>query len=204
MTRRVDTTVMAFSPEVASRLSLLSERQLSSWSARGLYRPHWDGFYSFVDLVALRTLYKLRTEHKIRPQGLERAAAYMRTYSAKPWSELRIGVAPNREVCFAKPGSDKWEAVETGQQVTPVALERINSVLLRDVKADRTRPAADFGKFESERGVCGGRERFKGTRIPVENVVDLLRRRMTTKQILAEFPSLDAKDVAAARKLAAA
>lgn len=204
MTRSVDTTVMAFSPEVASRLSRLSERQLSSWSARGLYSPQWHGFYSFVDLVALRTLYKLRTDHNIRPRGLERAAAYMRKHSAKPWSELRIGVAPNREVCFAKPGSDKWEAVETGQQVTPVALEQINSVLLRDVKTDRTRQVADFGEFETERGVCGGRRRFKGTRIPVESVVELLRRKMTTKQILTEFPSLDAKDVTAARKLAAA
>lgn len=206
MTSVVKEAIMAFDRTEASGLSGLTEHQLRAWS-RNLYAPEWraSGFYSFVDLVALRTLGKLRKDFRVRPRELRRVGDYLRKHSDKPWSKLKLGVGPKNRIYFWDPVAKRWLSADGVQQsITVVALDQLAAKLTREVRAARARPKPDLGQFEKARGVCGGRLRFKGTRVTVDAVKSLLHAGQTTRQILAEFPSLSARDVAAARNLHAA
>jgi uncharacterized protein (DUF433 family) len=50
---------------------------------------------------------------------------------------------------------------------------------------------------------CGGRPCVRGMRIRVTDVLDLLAQGLSTEQILAEMPDLEAEDIAAALQYAA-
>lgn len=59
--------------------------------------------------------------------------------------------------------------------------------------------AADLhDRIERTPGVCGGRSRIAGTRIPVWTIVRYQQDGATTEEILRSFPSLDKADVGAA------
>jgi uncharacterized protein (DUF433 family) len=203
----MDTTVMAFSREQAAKLSKLSAHQLRAW-AKGLYCPSWTelGLYTFVDLVALRTLGQLRTKYNVRPAELRRASKYLKAHSDQPWSKLKLGVGPKNRIYFWDSDARCWLSADgVDQSIASVALDQIGTKLKREVSAVRRRPDEDFGQTERTRGVCGGQLRFKGTRVTVAAVQALLRIGRTSKQILTEFPSIAAPDIAAARrKLSAA
>ncbi|AGA35476.1 Protein of unknown function DUF433 [Thioalkalivibrio nitratireducens DSM 14787] len=50
---------------------------------------------------------------------------------------------------------------------------------------------------------CGGRPCVRGMRIRVTDVLDLLAQGLSTEQVLAEMPDLEAEDIAAALQYAA-
>jgi uncharacterized protein (DUF433 family) len=50
---------------------------------------------------------------------------------------------------------------------------------------------------------CGGRPCVRGMRIRVTDVLDLLAQGLSTEQILADMPDLEAEDIAAALQYAA-
>lgn len=205
MARRDPTTVMAFTRAEAARLSGLSEWQVEDWD--DLVAPSWSGssLYTFRDLVALRTLKHLQEKHSISTRGLRKATRYLGEHATTPWSELRIGVAPRRQLCFWNKSNSRWEAADSSRQlVAEIALAEVASKLRKAVAADRKRPASDEGRLVKDRGVCGGELRFAGTRITVRPVVAMLRANASTRRIRAEFPALTPRDIAAARKLAAA
>lgn len=52
-------------------------------------------------------------------------------------------------------------------------------------------------------GQCGGRPCIRGMRIRMADVLELLARGMTTSEILADFPELEADDAAACLAYAA-
>ena len=52
-------------------------------------------------------------------------------------------------------------------------------------------------------GVCGGRPCVRGLRIRVKNVLDLLAAGATREEILADYPYLEAEDIAAVLEFAA-
>lgn len=197
---------MAFSREEAARLAGLSGGQVAEWT--DMVKPSWrtSGLYTFRDLVALRTMRRLQEEHKISTQQLRRATRYLAEHSETPWSELRIGVAPRKQLCFWNAQANGWEAADASKQmVDQIALEGVASDLRKAVESDRKRRSSDFGRIVSDRGVCGGAERFAGTRIAVSTVVSLLRSGATLRQVRAEFPTLTRQDIHAAReKLSAA
>ena len=64
--------------------------------------------------------------------------------------------------------------------------------------AARSRAESDIGRFEQRRGVKGGALVFKGTRIPVAGIVAYLNGGYSVAEVLANFPDLDARDIAAA------
>ena len=59
-------------------------------------------------------------------------------------------------------------------------------------------------RINSDPSICHGKPCIKGTRIMVYIVLDCLAAGMTAKQILEEYPSLEADDVQAALEYAAA
>jgi tetratricopeptide (TPR) repeat protein len=82
----------AYSREEARRLLDISERQLKSWEARGLL-PAVQA-YGFHELVALRTLIKLR-ENRVSPVRIKRAVAALAQklrHIEDPLRQLRLYV----------------------------------------------------------------------------------------------------------------
>lgn len=59
-------------------------------------------------------------------------------------------------------------------------------------------------RITSTPDVCGGRPCVRGFRIRVTDVLELLASGMTTQQILQEFPDLEAADIQACLRYAAA
>lgn len=51
--------------------------------------------------------------------------------------------------------------------------------------------------------ICHGKPTLRGLRYPVESVLDWLSAGMTTEQILADYPDLEADDIRAALAYAA-
>lgn len=59
-------------------------------------------------------------------------------------------------------------------------------------------------RITSEPGKCGGKPCIRGMRIRVIDVLEMLASGMTTAEILADFPDLEARDIAACLDVAAA
>lgn len=59
-------------------------------------------------------------------------------------------------------------------------------------------------RITSEPGKCGGKPCIRGMRIRVIDVLEMLASGMTTAEILADFPDLEALDIAACLDVAAA
>lgn len=64
-------------------------------------------------------------------------------------------------------------------------------------------PPAGSDRIEKTEGVCGGRARVAGTRIPVWSLVEWGRLGMSDDEVLESFPSLTPEDLAAVRSYAA-
>ncbi|HWQ33755.1 MAG TPA: DUF433 domain-containing protein [Blastocatellia bacterium] len=56
--------------------------------------------------------------------------------------------------------------------------------------------------FEQTPDVLGGKLRVRGTRVSVEQVLELLEAGVTPAEIVQSFPSLNEQDVAAVERLA--
>jgi uncharacterized protein (DUF433 family) len=190
---------MAFTAKEAARLGRVSAYQLRSW-AKDLYSPHWDsGLYSFQDLVALRALSALRD--RVPRQRLVEVGSYLNERYGQPWTRIKFGVGPKRRVYYWDPETQVWLSADVAQQsITPVALDGFLEELEREVAKARRRDPSTIGKVQTTRGVCGGRPRFDGTRIPVATVQELIRARVPDKEILGMYPSLKRADLASARK----
>ncbi len=52
-------------------------------------------------------------------------------------------------------------------------------------------------------GVCGGKPTIRGMRITVSNILEMLAGGMTEKQILQDFPYIEAEDIAECLRFAA-
>jgi uncharacterized protein (DUF433 family) len=61
-----------------------------------------------------------------------------------------------------------------------------------------------FERISVDHRVMGGVPCIRGTRIPVATVLGMLADGMTTEEIQADFPQLDAEDVRTALRYAAA
>src|SRR5688572_14762683 len=93
--------VTAFNADQVSRFTGLSRQQLRSWVRTGFFFPEYadEGqnqlgyIYSFRDVVSLRVLARLHTEHGISLQELRTAGASLRQRFRDPWMTLTFYVA---------------------------------------------------------------------------------------------------------------
>lgn len=58
-------------------------------------------------------------------------------------------------------------------------------------------------RIEIDPDIMTGKPIIKGTRIPVERIIQLLAHGVTTEELLEEYPNLEKKDIQAALKYAA-
>jgi tetratricopeptide (TPR) repeat protein len=111
-------------PDVRRKLGV-SERQLRAWERLGLVAPAES--YSFSDLIALKTLIKLR-ENRIGTRQIGRALESLRRKLPRikqPLAELRI-VSDGRTIAVKMPG-EKMEAI-SGQMLFDFETADLGSV----------------------------------------------------------------------------
>lgn len=196
----------AFTTEHAARLSGLSKRQLSYWDTENVFHPSlsrgtkhqpYGRIYSFQDIVALRTLAKLRQWFSL--QKLRLLGDSLKERYDHPWSRIRFYVAGD-EIVFADPETGAYLSAKPQNQsvleieLEPIALEA-ESALQSDI---RHREPVSIGRIDRHRYVMRNEWVVEGTRIPVWIIQDLHASGYSPSQIQCEYPILTMEDVQAA------
>lgn len=193
--------LIAFSEADAQALTGLSQRQLRYWDETGVYSPHArrHRLYSFVDIVALRTLAKLRDQvslETLRAAGKQLTARYER-----PWNRLRF-VASAGVLHFVDPETGLLEGTPIGQigmgEVFDIQVKDVASETEKKVIEFRRRRPEDVGQVERRRGVQSNATCIKGTRVTTKSIAELARAGIRRDEILTQYPELERADVDAA------
>ena len=115
----------AYSRAEVRRILKINENRLRAWERAGLCAP--QGQFEFVDLIALKTLQKLR-ENRIPTERIEQALRSLREKLSgidRPLWELKI-VSDGKKVAVRLPGG-KMEAL-TGQMLFDFEVSHLRSV----------------------------------------------------------------------------
>lgn len=197
--------IAAFSEEQVEALTGLTSSQLRYWDRTGFYSPAfaaenrrvaYSRVYSFLDIVALRTLGVLRNQYNVPLQQLRKAAKKLAHLSHDLWTRTTLYVL-NREVIFEEPGTGKPQVITTGQYVVPIPLKVVVNDTKRDVEALKGRPAESRG-VERSRYVNHNAWVVGGTRVPTAAIRRFAEAGYSTEAIIKEYPDLKAEDVEAA------
>lgn len=189
-----------FAEEHVAALTGLSARQIRYWDTTGVYVPALGEpghrLYSFRDLVALRTLSLLRT--KLPLQELRKIGEYVATVHETPWASLTFYLQ-GRQVSFVDPATGRMVATRPrGQLVQPFEMVRVCTEMKVAVAKLQRRATQTRGKIVRDRRVAHNAWVIAGTRIPVETVRRMKAEGASVEEIVREYPSLSARDVAAA------
>ena len=197
--------LVAFTAPHVCRLTGLSVRQLSYWDKTDFFSPQYVGeqphrafgrIYSFRDVVGLRTIAILRP--RVPLQELRKVGEWLYTRHEAPWSSLRFYVG-GRTVFFDDPATGaRMTARPMGAPVMRVAMEPIAAKMRKAAEALRRRTNDDYGRIEQNRYIVHNSPVLSGSRVPTSAVWNLHEAKYTTPQIIAEYPRLTRKDVAAA------
>lgn len=198
--------IKAFTLEQAARVAKVSPRRVAYWARREVLTPTllYDPsshprryLYTFADVVGLRVLGVLRDKHNLSLQQLRKATVHLREHAERPWSELRFWVM-GRELFFTDPRSGVIVSTKRGHQaVFPIDLEPVAIGAAEDAAILRARQPDDIGKTERRRNVQGNREVVRGTRVPVQSIINLAEDGYDAQEIVRAFPSLTLDDVQA-------
>ena len=199
----------AFSEDQVSRLTGLTRAQLRRWNRSGFIRPEYLNdsnvrspftfIYSFKDLLKLRVLNQLRNVYSVPMGELRRVEATLEHLGDAKWTSQKLWVH-NRRVVFEEPESLRKREVSTRQFVAEIPLAVVTTDARDDIRRMNERAKDQIGTIEKRRHVHSSEAVFAGTRIPVSAIVDYIAAKYTDDQILAEFPDLTKKDIAAARR----
>jgi uncharacterized protein (DUF433 family) len=200
--------IMAFTMDVAARLTGLSEWQLRRLDVDGILCPSlaqenrrrpYSRIYTFADLVSLRAIATLRKRGISRNQ-IKRAAKLLRVLPGATWEGTKFYIVGKRlylshdELTVA---TDPY-----GQQAMPevLDLQTIRNDMRRRVDRLKERTKGQTGKVITDRFIQSGDPVFAGTRIRVATIQSLIRAGLTDEEILYEYPRLVPEDVAQARR----
>lgn len=196
----------AYTTEQAAKVARVSPRRVSYWASSGVLVPSvlYDSdaiprraLYSFADVVGLRTLGILRDRHGLSLQRLRQAADFLRSHADRPWSDLRLWVRAN-DLLFRAPATGALVSTgQPGQTAIAIEIEAVAHDAERASEALGQRDPADIGMTERRRGVQGNRLVVRGTRVPVESILNLASDGYSARAIVETFPSLTLGDVTA-------
>ena len=180
--------------------------QLRYWNRTGFFKPDlgepdnrgaYNRIYSFRNIAGLRVLGKLRREFNVSLQHLRKVAETLESMDQSLWNEQTIYLR-NREVYFENEMSG-YQNVVSGEDTLPsIPLRRVIGEIEREVAQLRKRPNETIGKITKNRNVARNSDVFAGTRIPIDAIKEFYKAGYSVSQILNEYPSLRATDVAAA------
>ncbi len=197
--------IAAFSEEQVQRLTALSKSRLRYWDKTGFFSPSYveenkrlpfARFYSFKDVVALRTLEMLRVQNQVPLQHLRKVAEKLAHLKDELWTNTTLWVL-NKKVIFQEPGSRKPREVVSGQYVMGLPLKRVVTDTKKDVAAMQRRSTGEIGRVVKMRGINRNAPSLAGTRIRADSIRRLAEDGYTTRQILEEYPDLKEADVRA-------
>jgi DNA-binding transcriptional MerR regulator len=202
----VGNVLAAFSEEHVHRVTGLSIGRLRYWARTEFFRPSfveddprlpYSRFYSFKDVVALRTLEKLRVQNGVPLQHLRKVAEKLSHLKDDLWTKTTLYVA-NRKVVFSDPITGKPQEVVSGQFVIEYALQNLIEETNESIEAVGRRSPEQVGKLVKIRGVNRNAWTVSGTRIPVASVQRLYDDGYSIDRIIAEYPDLTKADIQAA------
>lgn len=186
-------TEILFTEDQVVRLTGLSRRQLRYWEKTRFFAPTFSagsgGFFSFRDVVGLRTIATLRK--KVPLQELRKVGAWLKRYGDEPWSRLRFYLA-GRKVYVRVPG-EPHPVSARGQSATEYAMQEIARETRARVEESRQRPSDTIGQIDSRK-----RPVIRGTRVSTEAVWTLAKEGASEGAIREAFPHLTGEDVRAA------
>ncbi len=202
-----DKIVMAFTAEQMARLSGILPGRLRYWEESGAFAPSYieerstgpfRRIYSFQDLVSLRAIARLRLSFGVSLKELRNVTDYLRDHGDVPWSRLAVRVY-GRHLVFRDPDTCQWMAADpAGQFVFELEFADVREESEREAREFMKRSPVHHGKVTRSRNVMSNEWVLSGTRIPVAAVISFHHAGYTKDQILAEYPTLVAEDIAAA------
>lgn len=202
----VANVVAAFSEEQVEQISGLSKRRLRYWAKTDFFKPSftegsgrlpYSKFYSFKDIIALRTLETLRDEKNVPLQHLRKVAEHLSHLKDDLWTRTTLYVI-DRKVIFVDPDTEMAQEIVSGQHVLKLSLDDVIRETNSKIVEFRRRPKDSIGKVERRRSVVRNAWVVAGTRIPVGAVKRLSEDGFSIEQIIAEYPDLTPADVDAA------
>jgi uncharacterized protein (DUF433 family) len=202
----INNVVAAYSEEQIRRMVGLTKSRLRYWARTDFFKPSFveeDGrlpysrFYSFKDVVALRTLEMLRVRNGVPLQHLRKVADNLAHMKDELWSSTSLFVQ-DKKVLVVNPEFGQPQEIVSGQYVLRIPLSEIIEETRNDILAFRSRPANTVGHLSRNRGIARNALVVSGTRIRVGSVLRLHEDGYTVDQIIAEYPDLTAEDIEAA------
>lgn len=202
----ISNVVAAFSEAQVERFTKLSQRRLRYWAKTGFFGPSfveerprlpYSRFYSFHDVVALRTLEMLRVQNNVPLQHLRTVAKELTHLKDELWTSTKLYVA-GRRVVLVSPESGGLQEVVSKQYVLAISLKEVIEHTERDVARLRERSPDIIGKIQRHRSIARNAWTIAGTRIAVGSIRRLSEDGYSTSQIIDEYPDLTERDVEAA------
>ncbi|MFT0862295.1 DUF433 domain-containing protein [Ancylobacter sp. G4_0304] len=203
----IGNVIAAFSEEQVERMTGLSKARLRYWARTDFFKPSfveddlrrpYSRFYSFKDMVALKTLEVLRVRNDVPLQHLRKVAAKLHHLKNDLWTNTTLFVL-NKEVCFVNPETRQPEAAVSGQYVLEtIPLKEIIEDTKTSIVAFSQRRKGSEGQVDRARSIARNAWVISGTRIPVSAIRRLYEDGFSTAQIIEEYPDLTPEDVVAA------
>jgi DNA-binding transcriptional MerR regulator len=202
-----DGVISALSAEQVAKLTGLPKTRLVRWDKEGFFQPSfatknrrlpYSRIYSFEDVLALRTLAILRTDHKVPMSELKRVARAMRRETDRPWTSRRLYVF-RKKVAFDEPQSGRRRNIADGQFIEDcIELQSVADDIRAKALAMKGRRQETIGKVERHRFVMANSWVIAGTRIPTSAVKSFADEGYSAKDIIREYPDLHPRDIEAA------
>ena len=201
----ISNVIAAFSEDQVECVTGLTKRQLRYWAKTGFFKPSfvednprlpYSRFYSFKDLVGLRTLEMLRVQNAVPLQHLRVVAEKLSHLGDNLWSSTTLFVF-DRKVVLLNQGTETYEEVASGQYLFGMPLSKIIEDTNNDVTALRTRTPESMGRVDRSRGVLRNAWVVAGTRIPVHAIKSFHEHGYSVSDIIGEYPDLTPEDVEA-------
>ena len=202
----ISNAIAAFSEEQAEQFTKLSLRRLRYWAKTGFFSPSFvednprlpfSRFYSFKDLVALRTLERLRVQNNVPLQHLRMVAQELSHLKDELWTSTKLYVA-DRRVIIVNPENGRLQEVVSKQYVLAITLKDVIDEAGHEVEKLRERSPDTIGKIRRHRSIARNAWTIAGTRITVGSIRRLSEDGYSIRQIIDEYPDLTEKDVEAA------
>jgi uncharacterized protein (DUF433 family) len=198
--------IQAFTEDQVTQLTGITAGQLRYWDRTGFFEPEYayenrrDSYsriYSYLDLVALKVIARLRKHVPLR--RLRVVKERLAQINPSLWRGVTLWV-DGREVAFVHPQTGEREQVVSGQKLMSLDLKEVTEDLDENLRALSRRDEAKVGTVERHRRVMHNSAVIGGTRIPVAVIRSFAQAGYTVEQIIAEYPSLTARDVERALK----
>ena len=199
----ISNVIAAFSEDQVQGITGLTKGRLRYWAKTDFFKPSfvedtpskpYSRFYSFRDLVALRTLEMLRVQNHVPLQHLRLVAQKLSHLGDNLWAKTTLFVF-NRRVVLVHPGVSAPEEAVSGQYILGIPLEKIIDDTKEDVESLRRRPPESIGQIRRNRAIVRNAWTIAGTRIPVGAIKRLDEDGYSVEEIIAEYPDLTRKDV---------